>query len=85
MLIHRITHLPYKGMNPTKEFGGKTGQKDLAKRMNRDYGLMKKSQGYSILSIIDLKIQLATQVLVGKVMRKCHMNEVLVPVVSLAT
>lgn len=29
MLIHRITHLPYKGLNPTKEFGGNTGENDL--------------------------------------------------------
>jgi len=58
MLIHRITWLPYKGVNPTKEFGGKTREKDLAVRMKRDYGLLKKSRGYSILSITDQEFQL---------------------------
>jgi len=42
MLIHKITHLPYKGANPAKDFGGNNGEKDLAERMKRDYGLLKK-------------------------------------------
>jgi len=33
MLIHRITHLPHEALNPTKEFGGKTGEKELVERM----------------------------------------------------
>ena len=45
MLIHTIKKLPYKGANEAKEFGGKTGEKDLAKMMKRDYGLLKKSRG----------------------------------------
>jgi len=43
MLIHRIVWLPYNVVNPAKEFGGKTGEKDIAERMKRDYGLLKKS------------------------------------------
>lgn len=43
MLIHRIMHLLYKGTNLAKEFGGKTGEKDLAERLKRDYSLVKKS------------------------------------------
>lgn len=42
-LIHRITRLPYKGVNLAKEFGGKAGEKDLADKMKRDYSLLKKS------------------------------------------
>ena len=52
MLIHRITRLPYKGVNPTKEFGGKTREKYLTDKMKRDYDLLKKSRGYYILYII---------------------------------
>ncbi len=52
MLIHRITRLRYKGANPAKEFGGKTGE-NVAEKMKKAYGLLKKSRGYSILSIID--------------------------------
>ena len=36
MLIHRIIHLYYKGMNPAKEFGGKIGKKDIVEIMKRD-------------------------------------------------
>jgi len=43
MLIHKITQRPYKGVNPAKEFGGKTGEKYLAEKMKKDYGLLKKS------------------------------------------
>lgn len=53
MLIHRIIQLSYEGLNLTKEFGKKIGEKELAERMNKDYELVKKSCGYSILSISD--------------------------------
>lgn len=85
ILIHKIMHLRYKGTNPTKEFGGKTRENDLAERMKRYYGLMKKSRGYSIMSITNLTVQLATQILAGKLMMKCHADEVPTLVVSLAT
>jgi len=68
MLIHKIKHLPYKGVNSAKEFGEKTRKKDHAERMKRDYGLMKKLQGYSIMTITNPKFQLATHTLAGKVM-----------------
>jgi len=35
--------LPYEGLNLAKEFGRKTGEKDLTEKMKRDYGLVKKS------------------------------------------
>jgi len=45
--------LPYKGADPAKEFGGKSGEKELTKKMKTKYGLVKKSCGYSILYIQD--------------------------------
>ena len=41
MLIHRIMWLPHKGVNPTKEFGGKIVEKELADKMKKDYNLLK--------------------------------------------
>jgi len=58
MLTHRITHLPYEGLNPTKDFGQKTREKELAERMRKDYKLVKKSHGYSILYISNPIVQL---------------------------
>jgi len=51
MLIHQITNLHYKGADPTKEFGGKSGEKYLANKMKAEYGLIKKSHRYYIHSI----------------------------------
>lgn len=72
MLIHRITHLSHEGLNPAKEFGRKVGENDLADRMKRDFELVKKPHDYSIMSINDPTVQIATQILAIKVMRKCH-------------
>lgn len=66
MFIHRITQLPYKGANPAKEFGGKTREKELADKMKKEYGLIKKSRGYAILSIIDQVVQVSTKILVER-------------------
>lgn len=46
--------------------------------------LVKEPRGYAISSIYDPTVKVATQILVGKVMRKCHADEMLVPVVALA-
>jgi len=43
MLIHQIMKLPYKGANPIKEFGGKSGEKKLGYNMKVEYELIKKS------------------------------------------
>lgn len=42
MFIHRITKLPYKGVDPAKEFGGKNGEKELTDKMKMEFGLIKK-------------------------------------------
>lgn len=43
MMIHRVMELPHKGVDPAKEFARKTGEKELADKMKKEYGLMKKS------------------------------------------
>lgn len=53
MLIHRIKNLPYKGVDPAKEFGGKSGEKEMEDKMKAEFGLVNKSCGYSIHSIKD--------------------------------
>lgn len=83
MVIHRIMHLSYKGGNLAKEFGGKNREKDITKRMKRDYNLLKKLWAYSIISVTDPTVQLVAQILAGKVKRKCRVDEVSMPIVSL--
>jgi len=40
--------LPYQGVDPTEEFGGKTKEKKLTDKMKSEFGLVKKSHVYSI-------------------------------------
>lgn len=56
MFIHRIKKFPYKGADPAKKFAGKTREKELANKMKKEYGLVKKSWGYSIMSVQDLAV-----------------------------
>lgn len=51
MLIHMITNLPYKIVNPAKELGGKIKEKYLVDKMKKLYGLVKNSNGYFICII----------------------------------
>lgn len=76
-------HLPYKGLNSAREFGKKTGEKDLAEKMKKEFSLVKTPCGYSITSINEPTVQIATQILARKVMRKCCAGKVLAPMVSL--
>jgi len=82
MLIHWITLLPYQGIDPVDAFIGKSQEKKLADQMKSDFRLVKKLCDYAISSISDGVVQFTTQILVGKIMRKCHADEVLVPMVS---
>lgn len=75
MVIHQITQLLHTGENPTMAFGGKTGEHDLAKEMKDKFKLAKKSRSYSITSITNLAVKVATHILAGKIMRKCHTDE----------
>jgi len=51
--------------------------------MKKKYKLEKKKRGYDISSIKDKALHVATQILVGKVMRKFRTDEVPAPVVAL--
>ena len=66
-------------------FGGKGGVQALAEAMKEKFKLMKKRRGYAISSICDPMVKVATQILVGKFIRKCHVDEVPALVIALAT
>ena len=66
MLIHRITLLQHSGLNPAKAFGIKEGKCGLAERMKDKFKLVKELHGYSISSITDPVIKVATQILARK-------------------
>ncbi len=83
MLIRRITVFPYQGMNFADAFVGKSLEKKLADQMKSDFRLIKKSRVYAISSITNEAIQFATQILAGRIMRKCQADEVPTPMVSL--
>jgi len=84
MLLHRITSLLYIGKNATMIFGSKGGEQALAESMKEKFKLVKKLHGYAISSICDPTMMVAMQILAGKVMWKCCIDEVLTPVVMLA-
>jgi len=53
--------------------------------MKAKFRLEKKKRGYAISSINNKAVRVATQILVGKVMRKCRMDEVPALMVAFAT
>ena len=73
-LIHRITQLPCKGEDPVDISEGKRSDLAITKAMKKKYKLEKKKRGYAIFSINEKLLRVATQILAGKVMRKCRMN-----------
>lgn len=83
MLINCIALLPYTSENPAMIFGGKSGEQVLTESMKEKFILVKKPRGYAISSIYAPTVKVAMQILVGKVMWKCHANEVVTPVVTL--
>ena len=66
------------------EFGEKTSERDLIEKMKDKFKLSKKLCSYSISSITDPAVKVATQIFAGNIMRKCRANEVSALVVSLA-
>ena len=56
----------------------------LVEKMKDKFKLVKKPHKYSISSITDFTVKVATQILAGKIMRKFCANEVSAPLVSLA-
>lgn len=84
MLIHQIMLLSHSCLNPAKDFGRKTSERDLAKMMKEKFKLVKKPRGYSTTSITNPMVEITTQILPRKVMRKFHPDDVLAPMISLA-
>lgn len=56
----------------------------IVEAMKKKYKLAKKKRGYTISSINDKVVKVATQILANKVMHKCRANEVPATVVALA-
>jgi len=66
-------------------FGGKGSEKALTESMKEKFKLVKKPHGYTISSICNPAMKVAMHILTGNVTKKCHTNEVSVPVVVLTT
>ena len=75
--------VPYKGKD-LAEIAGKSRDLALAEAMKKKYKLEKKKRSYTISRIKDKRVCVATQLIVGKVMRKFHEDEVPALVVVLA-
>ena len=63
---------------------GKGSDLSLTEAMKTKYRLEKKKRGYTISSIKDNAVRMATQLLAGKVMCKCSIDKVPMTVVALA-
>lgn len=83
-LIHYIFQLQYKGKDPTTIADGKGSDLALGEPMEMKYKVEKKKRGYVVSNIKDKGVRAATQLLVDKVMRKCHADQVPKQVVALA-
>lgn len=83
-LIHLITCLPYSGEDPTNISEEKGRELVLVEAMKKKFKLEKKKRGYSISNINNPTVKVAMQILEGKVMQKCHVDEVPMPVIVLA-
>ena len=83
-LIHHISWLPCKGEDPADISEGKSSDLAIAEAMKKKCKLKKKKRGYGISNISDKAVKVETQILAGKVMRKCHKDKVPVLVVALA-
>lgn len=61
-----------------------SGDVTMMESLKKKYKLEKNQRGYAIASIQDKGVRIATELLAGKVMRKCRGNEVPTVVVPLA-
>lgn len=83
-LVHCITQLPCKGEDPADISEEKSSDLAIAEVMKKKYKMEKKKRGYVISSIKSIVVKVATQILAGKLMWKCHVDEVLAPMIALA-
>ena len=82
-LIHRISRLPCKGEDLANISEGKSSDLAITEAMKKKFKLQKKKRGYDISNISNKAVKAATQILTGKLMRKCRMDKVPLPVVAL--
>ena len=83
-LIHHVSWLPYKGEDPAAISEGKGSDLAIAEAMKKKYKLENKKRGYTISSLKDKVVRVATQILARKVMCKCRAEELPTPMVALA-
>lgn len=83
-LIHRITQLPCKREDPANISNGKSDDLAIVEAMKEKFNQEKKERGYVISSINSVVVRVVKLILVGKVIRKCHVDEFSAPVVALS-
>ena len=83
-LIHLISWLSCKGEDPADISEGKSSDLAIVEAMKKKHMLTKNKRGYTISRISDKEVKVVTQILIGKVMHKCHGDEVPTLVVALA-
>jgi len=80
--LHNLSTV-YRGKS-RYDFGSKGGEQVLTELMKEKFKLVNKPSGYTISNICNLVMKVVMQILAQKVMRKCHVDEVLAPIVALA-
>jgi hypothetical protein len=83
-IIAYIIGLPSWGENPTQYLDDKTKEKELVEEMKKTYGTEIRSHIIIIKHISDASTRLATKIMVCKLLRKCHKEEVPVRVIVAA-
>jgi hypothetical protein len=71
-------------MDPMQFLDDKSKEKTLAKEMKNKYGTETGTRGIIIKRINDAATQMATKILAYKLLRKCHRDEVLARVITIA-
>ena len=71
MLIHRITSLPMKGLNPMERVRKKYEQQ-IVDKVREDYHVERNTRGFMISTISDPGASMGTLLLACKMMCKCQ-------------
>lgn len=83
-LIHRIIGLSKTGADLVAHFVGKDQDKKLVAQLIEKYNLIRGGWAYNVVQIEDKPLWFTGQLLVGKVLWKCRLNQVLGPTIELA-
>jgi len=82
-LIHTITRLCCKGEDRTNISEGKSDDLAIVETMKKSFKLEKNKRGYVISHINNTAVKVMMQILAGKLMRKCRVDEMPMLVVAL--